>query len=405
MLRDTIFFVRLGSCIALEVATGVLTLSAAAWGIAFAAGAVRGEPHRERVAAVAVPVAPAVAPAVDRTPAAVDRTPPPAPPLDAGAAAVAATIDDPDIEIEPTIDAGPPAGALTPDWTFIGQPDEVLLAPLRTGDVARVKFNGGGSSLSIRLEFADGSKAAFKPDQIHRQSDPRKEIAAYRIDRLLALGRVPPAIGRSFPMRELTAKVASSHREYAHRLVDEAVPRGGVLRGELSWWIPVLTDGYLGAARLDSTDGIVVWRRWLKAGATIPPERVALCQQLSAMALFDFIIDNTDRWTGNNAKMSEDGTVLYFMDNTLAFGKNPAGHHKTMLYLQRSQTFSRRLVTRLRALERAQLVAVLAKDTGDFDALLTDAEIDAVLGRRDRALAYIDELIAAHGEAKVLAFP
>jgi hypothetical protein len=406
VLRDTIFFVRLGSCIALEVATGVLTLSAAAWGIAFAAGAVRGEPHRERVAAVAVPVAPAVAPAVDRTPAAVDRTPPPAPPLDAGAAAVAATIDDPDIEIEPTIDAGPPAGALTPDWTFIGQPDEVLLAPLRTGDVARVKFNGGGSSLSIRLEFADGSKAAFKPDQIHRQSDPRKEIAAYRIDRLLALGRVPPAIGRSFPMRELTAKVASSHREYAHRLVDEAVPRGGVLRGELSWWIPVLGTGYVdGKYKIDGAEGVSRWKRWLQADGEIPAADLAMCQQLSNVTVFDFLIDNLDRWSGGNAITTEDGSTLYFMDNQMAFSLDSRGHRKSHGNLERVEKFSRGLVGRLRVLDEAMLREVLAPDTGPFDQLLTGPEIKALLARRDVFLGYVDELIARHGEAKVLAFP
>ena len=227
----------------------------------------------------------------------------------------------------------------------------------------------------------------------------------YRIDRLLGIGRVPPAIAVSYPLDALVAAVDRNDGVARTRLREQTIPRGGRLRGELSWWIPVLADGMIDRVRIDSTDGIIVWRRWLKAGATIPPARVELCRQLSTMALFDFVIDNTDRWTGNNAKMSEDGTVLYFMDNTLAFGKNPAGHHKTLLYLQRAQTFSRRLVARLRALDRAQLVAVLSTDTGGFDALLTDAEIDAVLGRRDRALAYVDGLIATHGEAKVLAFP
>jgi hypothetical protein len=88
----------------------------------------------------------------------------------------------------------------------------------------------------------------------------------------------------------------------------------------------------------------------------------------------------------------------------LAFGKNRRGHDKSHRYLQRVQTFSRRLVARLRALDEAQLRAALA-DAGPFERLLTDEEIAAVLGRRDRALAYVDGLIATHGEAKVLAFP
>jgi len=386
--------VRLGSCIAVEAVAFVVVLGGLAIGASSVMAELRGpgaEPRRD--VAVTMRVVPprqapppvAVAPPV---------TPPPVPPPPVAPPPVPPPVAPPAAAVDP----------LAPVWEFAGQPDEPLLAPLRAGTPVKLKVNRGGTSLSMRIDFDNGARAAFKPDQVFGQSNPRREVAAYRIDRLLGIGHVPPAIAVSYPLDTLVA-AAERNPEARARLRDDTIPRQGRLRGELSWWIPVLTDGYIGAARLDSTDGIVVWRRWLKAGATIPPERVALCQQLSAMALFDFVIDNTDRWTGNNAKMSEDGTVLYFMDNTLAFGKNPAGHHKTLLYLQRAQTFSRRLVARLRALDRAQLVAVLSTDTGGFDALLTDAEIDAVLGRRDRALAYVDGLIATHGEAKVLAFP
>ena len=64
-----------------------------------------------------------------------------------------------------------------------GTPDAELLAPIGITPPVKLKVNHGGTSLSLRLEFADGSRAAFKPEQIHPQSDPRREIAAYRIDR------------------------------------------------------------------------------------------------------------------------------------------------------------------------------------------------------------------------------
>jgi len=123
------------------------------------------------------------------------------------------------------------------------------------------------------------------------------------------------------------------------------------------------------------------------------------------MTLYDFVIDNTDRWTGNNAKVSEDGVVLYFMDNTLSFSRSKSGSHKSHLYLERVQTFSRRLVARLRSLDVAEVRAVLAPDAAPFDPLLTDTEIEGLMGRRDAALSYIDGLIALHGEAAVLVFP
>ncbi|MEZ4399421.1 MAG: hypothetical protein R3B06_05360 [Kofleriaceae bacterium] len=381
---------RLGSCIAVETATLLAALVGVAWGATALSAELRG---------------PGAEPTQDLALRAPPRpTPPPTPPKVAvPVAAVQATRGDvrgPEVAlpVAPTV-----ADPLAPRWAFAGRPDEPLLAPLRAGTPTGIKVNRGGTSLSLRIDFDNGARAAFKPDQVFGQSNPRREVAAYRIDRLLGIGRVPPAVAVSYDLEQLLA--ATGDAEARARLRTDAVPRKGKLRGELSWWVPVLADGYIGSARIDDTVGIVTWRKWLKAGGQIPPERRALCEQLSAMALFDFVIGNIDRWTGNNAKVSEDGQVLYFMDNTLAFGKNRQGAHKTHLYLQRVQTFSKELVGRLRALDEPRLRAVLEPERGDFEQLLTDEEVAAVLSRRDRALEYVDGLIAVHGEAKVLAFP
>jgi len=63
--------------------------------------------------------------------------------------------------------------------------DELLIDRMRTAEVVQAKLNKGGSSISFRLDFADGSRAAFKPEQINPQTVPRKEVAAYRISRFL----------------------------------------------------------------------------------------------------------------------------------------------------------------------------------------------------------------------------
>ncbi|HUQ08496.1 MAG TPA: hypothetical protein VM261_38660 [Kofleriaceae bacterium] len=391
---------RLGTCIALEIVTGLVAIGAASMGTAWAVGELREPPRKPG------PVA-----AIAKTPArAAEPVPTPAPALPAEPTPPAV---DASVPIDP--ETGEPTPAVTPaattpamgdaTWAFAGQPDEPLLAPLRTGKLTRVKFNRGGTSLSLRLDFDNGARAAFKPEQTHLHSMPRKEIAAYRIDRLLGIGRVPPAIGRSFTLAEMVAVVDQGQKASTHRLRDEMISRRGSTKGEMSWWIPVLGDMYIGRNRIDSTDAIVQWRKWLKAGATIPEERRALCEQISAMALFDFLIDNTDRWSGNNARASEDGTVLYFMDNTLAFSKKKQGGHKSDLYLQRVQTFSRGLVERIRALKEADVRAVLARDAEPFDQLLNEAEIVAMMSRRDVLMKYVDGLIAQHGEAKVLVFP
>ncbi|MCB9572602.1 MAG: hypothetical protein H6709_11000 [Kofleriaceae bacterium] len=295
--------------------------------------------------------------------------------------------------------------AVLPAWRLDAHTDADALAPLRVGEVTRVKFNRGGSSLSLRLEFDNGARAAFKPEQVHPQSNPRREIAAFRVDRLLGLDRVPPAIGRTFAMATLRAAIASDERGRAFKLDDEAVPRKDGLRGELSWWIPIIKDAKVDGFRIDETDGIVTWKRMLRPGTAIPAEDYDVVHQISDMVTFDFLLDNTDRWSGNNAKVSEDGKVLYFMDNTMAFTSNPKGHRKSHIYLNRVQTFSRRLIDRIRALTEDELRAAVADDVEPFPMLLTDREIGALMARRDLLISYVDDLIAEHGEAAILAFP
>ena len=93
--------------------------------------------------------------------------------------------------------------ALETNGTFLGMSDELLLDRVRTQPIARFKLNHGGSSLSFRVEFADGSRAAWKPMQTNMQSVPRKEVAAYRLNRLLGLHAVPPAAPRAVTREEL----------------------------------------------------------------------------------------------------------------------------------------------------------------------------------------------------------
>jgi hypothetical protein len=373
---------RLRSCILIELGVGGLILSAAAAGAVFAVAGMRGS-----FAAISEL-------GKDDPPEAPPR---PAPEPTATAVSVAA--------VEPAAPAEPPEPAVAGEWHFFGQSDESLVAPLREAKVTRVKLNRGGTSLSLRLDFDNGARAACKPSQVHPQSQPRREIAAYRINRLVGLHSVPPAIGRIFDVRELAALVSSESGK--QRFLAEIVPeKGGVVHAELSWWIPVLVapariDGFA----IDSTDGVVTWKRYLTIGEETPERVAKLVAQLSDMVLFDFLINNSDRWSGNNVTASEDGQTIYFIDNTLAFGNDWNGHRRARTYFERSQKFSRRLVERLRTLTRAEIREALAHDTEPFEVLLEDSEIHALLKRRDYALRHIDKLIAAHGADAVLAFP
>jgi hypothetical protein len=289
--------------------------------------------------------------------------------------------------------------------TFNGVRDEVLLAPLRDAAITHVRFNRGGSSISLRIDFDNGARAAFKPEQAAPQTVPRKEIAAYRIDRLLGLGAVPPAIGRALPADELLAAVVPGSQVFLPRLKEEMRIQDGMVPGELSWWIPIIDKAKIDGYEIDTTDGIVTWKRYLSVGKDMPEDQVSLLAQISSMVLFDFIINNPDRWSGANARVSEDGSILYFMDNTMSFGPDGEGHRKCRIYIRRSQKFSRSLVAALRALTIEEVSEAVAHDKGPFPHLLSELEIEMLMKRRDYALAYIDELIAEHGESAVLVFP
>jgi hypothetical protein len=364
--------VRLGTCIALELA---VTASAVA-GVSLAAyrtiGAA-GDYLSAHEAAAATPVKSSTAPALEA--------------LQEGALRVAA----------------PPIAR-----TVYGEPDELLLAPLGATPVSGVKVNHGGTSLSLRVDFASGARAAFKPQQIHPQSDPKREIAAYRVDRLLGIGHVPPAKPIALRVDDLVAAVEPVYRTYtADRIAKEAIAHDGIVRGELSWWIPDIRDVRIGSYRVDEEAGIDLWTSYLQPGANIPADVKPLVEQLATCVLFDILIDNADRWTGNNTKGSLDDKTLYFMDNTLSFSVFTVGHETNLTPLRKINVFPRRLVARMRALTAEQLTAAiaLAGDDAGLAPLLDAEQIQAILARRDHLLRYIDALIAEFGEDAVLALP
>jgi len=297
-----------------------------------------------------------------------------------------------------------PSRQSTPDSIYGVDAD--LLAPVGAAKVTKMKLNHGGTSLSIRLDFANGSRAAFKPEQTHPQSDPRRELAAYRMDRLLGIGRVQPAKEVEIPVADLVAAIEPGYRDYiVGRLTEEGIAHGGVYRGVASWWIPEIKLATIGGLRLDEQPGRELWIAQLQIGAPMTAEYRPMLAQLSACILFDLLIDNSDRWSGGNTMMSPDGTQLYFMDNSLSFSKATYGHEQTVLAMRRIQIYPRGLVDKLRKLTREQIEATLAvAPDSQLGPLIKPIEVTAMLARRDNMLKWIDQLIARYGEDVVLAF-
>jgi hypothetical protein len=293
-----------------------------------------------------------------------------------------------------------PRIAREPGGMFLGMSDDLLLGRVRSQPIVRLKLNKGGSSLSFRVEFADGSRAAFKPAQTNLQTVPRKEVAAYRLNRLLGLGAVPPAATRAVSREDLLARLHPDSTSALPRIRAETIfnPLGRTA-GVFSYWIPEIKE-----SGLDTVEGQRESAGWLVQGSDIPPEKRPLAAQLSDLILFDFLTANPDRYSGGNIKMSPDGSQLYFMDNTMAFFLAPEGHPRNRERLGRTQRFSRGLFGKLARVTVPTLERLMSEE-GDPEDILTHSEIRAVVARREFVQRHIASLAGLYGEPEVLAFP
>ena len=291
--------------------------------------------------------------------------------------------------------------ALESAGTFLGMSDELLLERVRNQPIVRFKLNHGGSSLSFRIEFADGSRAAWKPAQTNVQTVPRKEIAAYRLNRLLGRNAVPPAAPRAVSRDELFNHLHADSLPAVPRIRAQTVfGPDGQTAGTASYWIPVIKD-----SGFDVPPGRQQAEAWLTQGESIPMEQRAMAAQISDLTVFDFLTANPDRYSGGNMKMSPDGAQLFFMDNTMSFFVELDGKDKNRQELFKIQRFSRSLYQALARIDEPTLQRILGDEGGGAPEILTSAEIRAVVARRDVARRYIGDLVAQYGAKNVLFFP
>jgi hypothetical protein len=288
-----------------------------------------------------------------------------------------------------------------PAGTFMGMDDEMLLERVRRQPIVGMKLNKGGSSLSFRVELADGSRAAFKPAQTNFQTIPRKEVAAYRLNRLLGLNAVPPAAARMVSRDEIFSQLHHDSLAALPRIRAETIfnPMGKTA-GVIMYWVPGIKD-----LDLDSPAGLHQELQWLVQGQPIPSNRRSMVAQVSQLIVFDFLTSNPDRFSGGNMKTSSDGSRLLFMDNTMSFFIEPEGNERTRSTLQRAQRFSRQLYQALDRISVPTLDRILAQASENDYQILTPSEIRAVVARRDFAKRHIDSLVATYGSRNVLVFP
>jgi hypothetical protein len=298
----------------------------------------------------------------------------------------------------------PDAGVWTRGRGFLGGDDAAQLARLCRAPIERIERNRGGSTLSFRVWLAGGQRALFKPQQRAEVANFRAELASFRLSRLLDLHRTPPACGR-LVHRDLLQRAAdtSGDTAFSQRVMTELLGRSEEVPGAMLFWVP---------GALEPVPGVERYAQLLDITRPLLPADVSLAAELSALLLFDFLEDNVDRWSGGNilrprAAPGEPSAPMLFMDNGASFsalngglGARPSDQAARLDHVQR---FSPSLLRSLRALTAASLQSAVAEDA--LGPCLSEAQIQALLTRRDRIVAHADEVAAAHPQADVFTFP
>jgi hypothetical protein len=167
--------------------------------------------------------------------------------------------------------------------------------------------------------------------------------AAYRLDRLLGLGRVPPSVPREVKGRS----------------------------GTVTLWL----------------EGTIMEKDRTARGPE-PPDPFRWTQQKKMMLVFDNLIGNVDRNLGNI--LIDRSWRLWFIDHTRSFISTAA-----LLNPETLNRCERGLYDALEQLDEAQL-------RRELSPFLTGAEIDAMLARRELILDRLQQEVDRLGESVVL---
>jgi len=246
------------------------------------------------------------------------------------------------------------------------QSDEELENYLRTAEVEAVSAIPVGVSRPRKVVFSlDGHRvhAVFKNIDERRRNtrDPTAagggrgrvylmwrdsyiyDLAAYHVDRLLGLDRVPPIVPRKF--------------------------RGD--KGSFQIWL----------------EGTIT-ENSRREKAFEPPEVARFNQQRSTLHVFDNLVANRDSNLGNT--LIDGNWRIWFIDCSRCFGTS-----KDLLYADAITHCDRRLWEALKELDRDEAKAALSP-------FLTRAEIDALFVRRDKIVGHVQGLIDQWGEDLIL---
>lgn len=237
--------------------------------------------------------------------------------------------------------------------------DAEALEFLKTAEVVSTKVLEGGTSKTLKVLLEkDGVRAhaAFRTVELRKQrvtignevfldfhDSFRYEVAAYELARLLGLDQIPPVVEREI----------------------------GGEPGSLQLWV----------------EGAITEReRSLEKKE--PPDWTAWYRQLQVMRIFDRLIYNYDRNRGNI--LIGDDWKLWMIDHTRSFRiSTDVPEIATVTHCEKD------LWRRIREISESEIEEHLS-------AYLSHKQIKALMKRRDKVVAHIEELIAERGEQSVI---
>lgn len=242
------------------------------------------------------------------------------------------------------------------------QSDEAIEEFLQTAEVETMaKIPVGVTSPKKAILSGDGVRAhaVFKYDDQKKRNKKETiggktrmyltwrdwygyDVAAYKVDRLLGLNRMPPIVERKFKRR------------------------GGAFE---IWLEGTVTEHYR------------------RENGHEPPNLAFWNQQQQIMRLFNNLVANRDPNQGNS--LIDQNWRLWFIDCTRCFGSNA-----DLLTPQGITHCDRGVWRALQELNEEDLQAQVS-------SILSGAEIEAILKRRDKLVAHIEELVAERGEEMV----
>jgi hypothetical protein len=349
----------------------------------------------------------ALAPVTPATPTALDVAP------DAGAVPLA------DSE---SSSASPPGEA---DAFMKDTPDAPLRDALRHQGIQKVERGRGGRSLGFKITLTSGKKAYFKPEQTFSAANWFGEVAAYHLDRMLGLGRVPCVISREFAWADLVEAAGKDARK-AELIMHDGKLRGAfvawvtgeltALKQDLGWerWVrvrywpstavtpfqrPAVWKRQLDLARKNGDNWRTKEDRFRRRNLHPEPDRDDRPGELSDLIVFDYLTRNLDRWGGDNANVlvRGKGGPLVFLDNGAGFEPGEPRPSLMEARLHALQRFRRSTVAAIRGFDMERYKERLAEET--VQPVLSNHQIEGLAARRIGLLEWVSEMEKVHGEA------